>query len=273
MAVNKNWMIMKTETEEKKFLLLLNEKSGAVRIAAWPDEKTPEKVRTADPKKAKPEEFMSFNGKDAIDEFIENFRRQNNYPQGLRWLYAPLKKLEEIGSALFKFKGGDDKALDSCRQYETKPFFKNVLAQGDLPLKDLAKLGYSEDFLSNPNTIEKLKRREPLPPVKLTRKVDGVTVDGMFSPRVVVNPKTGKPMVRAEQCQGKEVLQQPYMGYEFSKKQQDKLLRERHLGEVVKLTDHKTGEQFDALISLHPYTNQPFHADLRYLNIPANIKG
>lgn len=74
-------------------------------------------------------------------------------------------------------------------------------------------------------------------------------------------------------CSRKEELQKPYMGYSFSKKQQEKLLKERHLGEVVTLTDPKTKEKFDALISLHPYTNKPYHADIRYLNIPDNIKG
>ncbi len=80
-------------------------------------------------------------------------------------------------------------------------------------------------------------------------------------------------MVRAEQCYGKDILQQPYMGHTFTKKQQEKLLKERHLGEVVKLTDPKTKQQFDALVSLHPYTNKPYHADIRYLNIPDSIKG
>jgi hypothetical protein len=265
--------IMEQQSEEKKFLLLLNENNGSVRIAAYPDEQNPEKAKTVDPKRAPAESFMTFNGKDAIDEFIENYRRQNSYPQGLRWMYAPFKVLENIGNALFKFKNGDQQALSPYREYETKPYFKNVIPERDLPLKDLGKMGYSEEYLTNPNTIEKLKRREPLQPVRMTRKVDGVAIDGMFSPRVVTNPKTGKPMVRAEQCHGKEILQKPYMGYSFSKKQQEKLLKERHLGEVIRLTDPKTKEQFDALISLHPYTNKPYHADTRYLNIPDNIKG
>jgi hypothetical protein len=63
------------------------------------------------------------------------------------------------------------------------------------------------------------------------------------------------------------------MGYSFTKKQQEKLLKERHLGEIVRLTDPKTKQSFDALISLHPYTNKPYHADVQYLNIPDNIKG
>jgi hypothetical protein len=264
---------MEQQTEEKKFLLLLNESNGSMRIAAWPDEKSPDTAKTVDPKQAKGEEFMTFNGKDAIDEFIENYRRQNSYPQGLRWMYAPLKMLENIGNALFKFKDGDRQALNPYRQYEEKPYFKNVLPEKDLPLKELGNMGYSEEYLTNLNTIEKLKRREPLLPVRMNKTVDGITVDGMFSPRIVVNPKTGKPMVRAEQCYGKEILQQPYMGYNFTKKQQEKLLKERHLGEVVTLTDPKTKAKFDALISLHPYTNKPYHADIRQMNIPDNIKG
>ncbi len=182
---------MEQKTEEKKFLLLLNETNGSMRIAAYPDEKEPDKAKTVDPKTAKGEAFMTFNGKDAIDEFIENYRRQNSYPQGLRWLYAPFKKFEEIAGALFRFKNGDGRALDAYRQYETKPYFKNEVAERDLPLKDLGKMGYSEEYLTNPNTIAKLKRREPLQPVRMIRNVEGVRVDGMFSPRVVMASQDG----------------------------------------------------------------------------------
>jgi predicted GNAT family acetyltransferase len=263
---------MKQETDEKKFLLVLNEKEGTMRVAAYPDSDKPDKVKTVDPK-TNPEEFMTFSGKDMMDEFIENYRRQNNYPQGLKWLNAPFAFMDKIGNALFRVKEGDSKALDEFKQYETKPYYNRVFNEKDIPLGKLKNAGYSEEYLNNPGTKYVLQHGEPLPPVKLKIKSDIGTIDAYVSPRMVRNPVTGRPKLKFEQVHDKKILQQPYCGLKFSTEQQNKLWKEKHLGEIVKIKDPKTGEQIDALISLHPYTNQPYHADIRHLNIPQSIKG
>lgn len=250
-----------------KTLLIVDVNEGTYQVVKG---QNPDGTPHTGPKNDGAGPFMEVGNADILDSLIRNYNRQNEKPRGLRFLWAPIEKLTEIIKDAVNY--SQDRSSENFMKIKPYDERERRFAREEVPWDELQQRGLSREYAEKTGIDEKLMAGEWTDLMPVSIRDEGFRFNGLASYGLTRNPETGEVLVNANGLQNEVILNYPYKNYKFTADDIRSLSETGQLGKPVTLTGYG-GKQYEALVGLHPITNQPSDTNVENLRLPKTIKG